>query len=80
MAERALLRTLFAGCLSPVGSFTQANEQRLNLEGVVLSRDGQQRIHSTIEGELEFAEQMGVELAEQLKAQGADRLLRQNPQ
>ena len=41
-----MLRTLFAGCLAPVGAHTKINGDQLTLTGVVLSTDGQQRIEA----------------------------------
>ena len=40
MAERSMLRRLFAGCLAPVGAVTRIADGQLSLTGVVLSRDG----------------------------------------
>ena len=75
MAERSLLRTLFAGCLSPVGAVTEVNGDRLSLTGVVLSRDGRTRILSDGSGDLDHFVQLGLDVADDLKSRGADKLL-----
>ncbi len=47
----------------------------LTLRGVVLSPDGARRIDAAIRGPMSDAERLGVELARQLRGQGADELL-----
>ena len=76
MAERHMLRALFAGCLAPVGAHTQINGDKLTLTGVVLSTDGQQRIEAahTLPAE-QFAD-LGKHVAKQLIENGAEALLR----
>jgi hydroxymethylbilane synthase len=76
MAERAMLRTLYAGCLSPVGAFTSVDGDMLNLEGVVLSRDGQQRVHFSESRAVEKSAELGKSVASHLIAAGADELLK----
>ena len=78
MAERSLLRTLFAGCLAPVGSSTVCNEDgTLCLTGVVLSPDGRQRVEATRTGTLDSSQRLGIEVAEALLELGAGPLLKQ---
>ena len=59
IAERALLKSLFAGCLAPVGAYSTIDENQLTLQGVVLSRDGKQKIIASGSGKLEEAVQIG---------------------
>jgi hydroxymethylbilane synthase len=75
IAERAMLRTLFAGCLSPVGAETTFSEDQLSLRGVVLSRDGQQKMEAERSGPLDQSTQLGVAVAEALLNDGAGVLL-----
>lgn len=79
-AERSMLKTLFAGCLAPVGASTTAvsvnGSSRLTLTGVVLSIDGTERLQSTDTLPLEESIKLGKMVANQLLEQGADRLLK----
>ena len=76
MAERHMLRALFAGCLAPVGARTEINDDKLTLTGVVLSTDGQQRIEATHTLPLEQFADLGKHVAKQLIESGAEALLR----
>lgn len=79
-AERSMLKTLFAGCLAPVGASTTVvsvnGSSRLTLTGVVLSTDGTERLHATDTLPLEESIKLGKMVANQLLEQGADRLLK----
>lgn len=79
-AERSMLKTLFAGCLAPVGASTTVaaagGSSRLTLTGVVLSTDGTERLQSTHTMPLEDSVKLGRVVAEQLLDQGAERLLK----
>ncbi len=75
-AERACLAELRAGCHAPVGMLaTVTTAGELTLEAVVLSVDGQQRVHATLSGSADSAEALGRQLANELRARGADKLL-----
>ena len=74
-AERSLLFTLRAGCHAPVGVDTQLQGDRLRLEAVVLSHDGQQRIHATGEAPAGDAVMLGQAVAQTLLDQGAQQLM-----
>lgn len=75
-AERALLRTLRAGCHAPVGVFSGTLDNGdLKLTGVVLSRDGQERLSAESSAPMPNAEALGQAVAEQLIAAGAERLI-----
>jgi hydroxymethylbilane synthase len=80
VAERALLRELRAGCLAPVGAHAKIKNHALNLEAVVLSQDGTERVHGerVAEGkiDLESGAALGVDLAQSLIANGAEKLLK----
>lgn len=79
-AERSMLKTLFAGCLAPVGASTTivpvSGTSRLTLTGVVLSTDGTERLESTHTLPLEESIKLGKIVADQLMEQGAERLLK----
>jgi len=80
-AERMFMRELGAGCYLPVGAYGEIIDDALTLRGLVISLDGQrcirvnERIPWTPGSTLAQAEQLGVRLAEQALAQGADRII-----
>lgn len=77
VAERSLLATLRGGCLAPVGAWARVEQGRLQVDGVVLDRDGRQRLAAQQEGEfsLQAASEIGCQVAESLLAQGAAQLI-----
>lgn len=76
LAERAMLRGLGGGCQVPIGAVTRISGEELTLRGVVLPPDGTLRIEAQIAGPLAHAETLGQDVASQLRAQGADDLLK----
>jgi len=80
-AERMFMRRLGAGCYLPVAAYGEIVEETLAIQGLVISLDGQrqvrvrQSIRWTVEAPIEHAEQLGVQLAEQALAQGADEII-----
>jgi len=76
MAERIMLRTLFAGCLAPVGAKTQVADGQLTLTGAVLSRDGQQKLIAEQTMAAQDFKALGTQVAEALFSQGAEAILR----
>lgn len=75
VAERALLRRLEGGCSVPVGGYAQVNRGHLTLEGCVADLDGRRVYRGKREGGAEEAEAIGTDLAEELLAAGADKIL-----
>ncbi|MFV0442335.1 MAG: hydroxymethylbilane synthase [Planctomycetaceae bacterium] len=75
-AERALLRTLRAGCHAPVGVLaTTSATGGLRLEGIVLSIDGRERLFAQTESMDLTPDDLGGTVATQLLDSGAQRLL-----
>ncbi|MCL6472782.1 MAG: hydroxymethylbilane synthase [Firmicutes bacterium] len=74
-AERALLRELEGGCQIPIGALGVVENEALKLDGMVANLDGSKLIRSRIEGEPKDADRLGTELANKLKAMGADEIL-----
>jgi len=74
-AERALLYTLRAGCHAPVGVSTKIVADQLQLEAVVLSRDGTQRLLTTISGPATESANLGIQAAHALLSKGAAALI-----
>ena len=74
-AERSFLRELEGGCQVPIGVNTNIDGDNLTLVGMVSSLDGQRLVTDTITGLATNAEQIGIDLAHRLKAQGAQEIL-----
>lgn len=74
-AERAMNARLQGGCQVPIGGFATLNGGILSMNALVGSLDGSQIIRAKGTAPQEQAEHLGVEIAEYLLAQGADRIL-----
>ena len=76
-AERALLKKLEGGCQVPIAAYGIIKDKKINLIGLVASVDGTEMHKEKIEGKVEDAEKIGIELAEKLLSRGADRVLQE---
>ncbi len=76
-AERAFLHTLEGGCQVPVAALGQMVEGWLELDGLVVSLDGQHYLRGRTRGSALKADRIGSDLAEVLLADGADAVLRE---
>ncbi|WHI44579.1 hydroxymethylbilane synthase [Microbulbifer sp. TRSA001] len=74
-AERALVKRLNGGCQVPIGCYAELDGDTLWLRGLVGSPDGKTMIHANNRGPAAEGERLGTELAEQLLADGADKIL-----
>ncbi len=74
-AERAMSRELGGSCQVPLGGFAEIVEQKLILRGFVASPDGSRMVCNQLCGKPEEGKIMGVDLAQNLKMQGADEIL-----
>lgn len=74
-AERAMNLKLQGGCQVPIGSFAILENEQLFLRGLVGSVDGKEIIRKEITGHQNDAQQLGITLAEQLLACGAEEIL-----
>lgn len=74
-AERAMSRSLNANCEAPVAAYAQLIGKNLNLVGLVARLDGSQIMIDKMAGDASQAEQLGIQLADKLIAQGALELL-----
>ncbi len=74
-AERALNETLSGGCQVPVAGYAVLEQDQLYLRGLVGQPDGSEILRAEIRGSASQAHDLGVQLARQLLAQGADRIL-----
>ncbi len=75
LAERSFLRELEGGCQVPIGVNTIIQNEELYLTGMVASIDGKRLIKDQSIGNINDPEQIGKDLAEKLKLQGADEIL-----
>lgn len=75
LAERAMNRRLQGGCQVPIGAYALLEGNELWLRGLVGSLDGQQILQAESRAPRDQAEQLGIDVAEQLLAQGAATLL-----
>ena len=84
-AERAMLQKLQGNCHSSIAGHASASEGRLTLDAMVASYDGDQMLSATSDAyvelssddALEQAQRLGEDVAGQLLAQGAGRLIRE---
>lgn len=74
-AERGMSRALGGSCQVPLGGYAEIANDVISLRGFVAEIDGSRIISATISGAREQAEALGTALAEQLVAQGADKIL-----
>jgi hydroxymethylbilane synthase len=74
-AERGFLEGLGGGCAAPIAAFGRAEERRMHLEGLVLSLDGQRQIRLVWEGPAADGRRVGLRLAAEARAKGAEALL-----
>ena len=74
-AERAFATRLEGSCQAPIAGFATVTADQLQLTGLVAAPDGAHVIRQQICGLRQHGEQLGVQLAEQVLALGADKLL-----
>ena len=74
-SERAMSRELGGSCQVPLGGFAEIIEGELVLRGFVASPDGSRMLSAQLNGDPTTGETMGIRLAKDLKAQGADEIL-----
>lgn len=76
-AERAMNNRLKGGCQVPIAGYAQIKDSQLHMKGLVGMPDGSQIIYDEQHGSINQAEDIGINVAEKLLSQGADRILRQ---
>jgi len=74
-AERAMNRRLEGGCQVPIGGYATLEGDQLYVRGLVGEPDGSRIIRDEVRGTADQAEQLGIQLAEALLAQGAGEIL-----
>ncbi len=74
-AERAVSRALAGSCEVPLGAYAVADGGQLHLRGFVAMPDGTKIVRAEHRGPLSDPETLGLALAEDLRAQGAEAIL-----
>ena len=74
-AERAIARTLQANCQSPVATYAVIDDAVMTVTALVALPDGSDSIRDSVQGPVADAEQLGIQLAENLLEKGAGELL-----
>ena len=76
-AERAMNHRLNGGCQVPIAGYSVLEGDQIYLRGLVGRPDGSEVVRDEIRGPAAKAEELGVELAEKLLAQGAETILKE---
>jgi hydroxymethylbilane synthase len=74
-AERAMSRMLQGGCQAPIGGYAVAQGDSIYLRAFVADLEGIRFFRATAEGAINDPEAVGHAVAQELIAQGADRLM-----
>ena len=74
-AERAFLKELEGGCQVPLAGYARVEKDRIVLDGMVAELDGRVILRQQRAGGKDKPEDLGIALARQLIAAGADRIL-----
>ena len=75
-AERAVVDRLGGGCQMPIGAFCHLNgDGVLAMTGTVVSLDGSRAVRAQRHGSAQAPEQLGIQVADELLAKGADSIL-----
>jgi hydroxymethylbilane synthase len=74
-AERALSRALAGSCQVPLAAYAQLRDGRLHLRALVALPDGSRIVRAQAEGQRATPEALGAEVAQLLRAQGAESIL-----
>jgi hydroxymethylbilane synthase len=75
-AERALLRSLEAGCQVPLGALATMQGDGLLLSASIVAPDGSLRVDGSAKGEPDDPEGLGLRLARELRDKGGEEILR----
>ncbi|OOF36147.1 hydroxymethylbilane synthase [Rodentibacter heidelbergensis] len=75
LAERAMNTRLQGGCQVPIGGYAVLDNNQIYLQALVGELDGSAIIRAEGKSAVKNAEELGIQIAEQLLAQGADRIL-----
>ena len=74
LAERAVSRALGGSCTLPLGAYAERSGTHLRLRALIASPDGRRVLRADAEGE--DPERLGAQVAQVLRGQGADDILK----
>lgn len=74
-AERAMNHRLEGGCQVPIGVFAELDKDKIYLKGLVAELDGSSVLTAEATSMASEAEALGIQVAEDLLSQGADKIL-----
>ncbi|MBW2029054.1 MAG: hydroxymethylbilane synthase [Deltaproteobacteria bacterium] len=74
-AERAFLKRLEGGCQVPIAAYGTLRGEQITLRGMVAELDGSRVIKDHVNGGRDRPESLGISLAEDILARGADEIL-----
>jgi hydroxymethylbilane synthase len=77
LAERAMNHRLMGGCQVPIAGHAVLRDGKLHLRALVGRPDGSEVVRGEIAGEVELAEALGIALADDLLARGAESILKE---
>jgi len=73
--ERAFLRKLEGGCQAPIAGHSVIAGNKIVMRGIVADLDGKTFINECVEGSVDDAEKLGIELADKILASGGKEIL-----
>ena len=76
-AERTFLRRLGGGCRVPIAAYGTLENGHLHLQGMVANPSGDHLLRAARDGSARSPEQVGVSLADDLLAHGAEEILKE---
>jgi hydroxymethylbilane synthase len=74
-AERALLKRCEGGCQVPIAAHGTVANGQLRLVGFIAAVDGSRSVRGEISGPMDECEKLGIQLADQLLAEGGKAIL-----
>ena len=74
-AERAMARALGGSCEVPLGAYAKMRDEAIWLRGFVATPDGTRMAHAELSGAMTHPEALGQQLADTLRAAGAESIL-----
>ncbi|HDZ86835.1 MAG TPA: hydroxymethylbilane synthase [Actinobacteria bacterium] len=74
-AERALMKELEGGCQVPIGANAQVENGTIHIDALVASINGEKIVKDEASGSEEQPEKVGIQVADKLRAKGAEEIL-----
>ena len=75
ICERAFLETLQGGCQVPIGAYSEIEDGKIILHGIIASLDGKKIVRDKVTGDLNDAKNIGIKLGEMLLQNGGEEIL-----